>query len=59
MYIRYTTNIELTSDDHIRLCAPTISTTKLNGGIVQNHHLWRHAPETLIRMIINNEKFSK
>ncbi|CAF1244661.1 unnamed protein product [Adineta steineri] len=51
----YTTNIELTHDDRIRLCSPTISTTKLNGGIVQHHHLWRHAPESLIRMIIENE----
>ncbi|CAF1335584.1 unnamed protein product [Rotaria sordida] len=51
----YTTNIELTCDDQIRLCSPTISTTKLNGGIVQHHHLWRHAPESLIRMIIKNE----
>ncbi len=46
-------NIELTCDDCIRLCSPTISTTKLNGGIVQHQHLWRHAPESLIRMIIN------
>ncbi len=52
---RYTTNIELTCDDRIRLCSPTISTTKLNGGIVQHHHLWRHAPECLIQMIIENE----
>lgn len=51
---RYTTNIELTRDDRIRLCSPTISTTKLNGGIVQHHHLWRHAPESLIRMILNS-----
>ncbi|UJR13814.1 hypothetical protein I4U23_000825 [Adineta vaga] len=51
----YTTNIELTRDDRIRLCSPTISTTKLNGGIVHHHHLWRHAPESLIRMIIENE----
>ncbi|CAF4683447.1 unnamed protein product [Rotaria sp. Silwood1] len=51
----YTTNIELTRDDRIRLCSPTISRTKLNGGIVQHHHLWRHAPESLLRMIIKNE----
>ncbi|CAF2338518.1 unnamed protein product [Rotaria sp. Silwood2] len=51
----YTTNIELACDDRIRLCSPTISTTKLNGGIVQHHHLWRHAPESLIRMIIDQD----
>jgi len=51
----YTTNIELTPDDRIRLCSPTISTTKLNGRRVPNHHLWRHAPECLIRMIVENE----
>ncbi|CAF0729001.1 unnamed protein product [Rotaria sordida] len=51
----YTTNIELTHDDHIHLCSPTISTTKLNGGIVRHHHLWRHAPESLIRMIIDQD----
>ncbi|CAF0755916.1 unnamed protein product [Adineta ricciae] len=51
----YTTNIELTRDDRILLCSPTISTTKLNGGIVHHHHLWRHAPESLIRMIIESE----
>ena len=56
---RYTTNIELTCDDQIRLCSPTISTTKLNGGIVQYHHLWRNAPESLIRMIIPNESLVK
>ena len=32
----------------------------MNGGIVQHHHLWRHAPECLIRMIIENQSsFSK
>ncbi|CAF3834132.1 unnamed protein product [Rotaria magnacalcarata] len=51
----YTTNIELTCDDRIRLCSPTISKTKLNGGIVPHHHLWRHAPESLIRMIIEQD----
>lgn len=51
----YTTNIELTRDDRIRLCSPTISTRKLNGGIVEHHHLWRHAPENLIRMIFEKE----
>ncbi|CAF2092635.1 unnamed protein product [Rotaria magnacalcarata] len=51
----YTTNIELTNDDRIRLCSPTISTTKLNGGLIRYHHLWRHAPENLIRMIVKNE----
>ncbi|CAF3350290.1 unnamed protein product [Rotaria sp. Silwood1] len=51
----YTTNIELTRDDRIRLCSPTISTTKLNGGVVQHHHLWRHAPESLIKMIIDQD----
>ncbi|CAM4886928.1 unnamed protein product [Rotaria socialis] len=51
----YTTNIELTDDDRIRLCSPTISTTKLNGGLIRYHHLWRHAPESLIRMIVKNE----
>lgn len=54
----YTTNIELTNNDCIRLCSPTISTTKLNGGTVQHHHLWRHAPESLIRMILNCNDFS-
>ncbi|CAF2596342.1 unnamed protein product [Rotaria sp. Silwood2] len=54
----YTTNIELTRDDRIRLCSPTISRTKLNGGIVQNHHLWRHSPESLLRMIIKNESLA-
>ncbi|CAF0841471.1 unnamed protein product [Didymodactylos carnosus] len=48
----YTTNIELTKDDHVRLCSPTISTTKFNGGSLQYHHLWRHAPENLIQMIL-------
>jgi serine/threonine protein kinase len=57
-FSRYTTNIELTHDDRIRLCSPTISTTKLNGGIVQHHHLWRHAPECLIRMIMKSESSS-
>ena len=52
---RYTTNIELTHDDCIRLCSPTISTTKLNGVTVQYHHLWRYAPERLIRLIIHGE----
>ncbi|CAF3667755.1 unnamed protein product [Didymodactylos carnosus] len=37
----YTTNIELTKEDHVRLCSPTISTTKFNGASLQYHHLWR------------------
>ena len=53
--LRYTTTIELTHDDRVRLCSPTISTRKLNGGIVEHHHLWRHAPEHLIRMILDKE----
>ena len=55
LFSRYTTNIELTHDDRILLCSPTISTTKLNGGLVQHHHLWRHAPESLIRMIMESD----
>lgn len=56
---RYTTNIELTGEDRIRLCSPTIANTKLNGGVVQHHHLWRHAPESLIRMITSTESAVK